>query len=31
MKLIIKIPAYNEENPLEKVINEIPREIRGNR
>jgi glycosyltransferase involved in cell wall biosynthesis len=29
MNLIITIPAYNEENSLGKVINEIPREIKG--
>lgn len=29
MKLIVTIPAYNEENSLEKVIDEIPKEIGG--
>ena len=29
MKLIITIPAYNEENSIDKVIKEIPREIPG--
>jgi glycosyltransferase involved in cell wall biosynthesis len=29
MKLIITIPAFNEENSLEKVIKEIPRKING--
>lgn len=29
MKLIVMIPAYNEENSISKVIKEIPREIKG--
>jgi glycosyltransferase involved in cell wall biosynthesis len=29
MKLIITIPAYNEENTIDKVIREVPREIDG--
>ena len=29
MKLIVTIPAYNEENSLKKVIGEIPRSIPG--
>ena len=29
MKLIVTIPAYNEENTLGKVIKEIPRQING--
>ena len=29
MKLIVTIPAFNEENTLGKVIKEIPRQIDG--
>ena len=29
MKLIVTIPAYNEENTIDKVIREIPRQIDG--
>ena len=29
MKLIVMIPAYNEEKTIEKVIREIPRQIKG--
>jgi len=29
MKLIVTIPAYNEENTIDKVISEIPRQIDG--
>lgn len=29
MKLVVTIPAYNEENSLKKVIDEIPRKIPG--
>jgi glycosyltransferase involved in cell wall biosynthesis len=29
MKLIVQIPAYNEEKTIGKVIREIPRKIRG--
>jgi len=29
MKIIITIPAYNEEETIGKVINEIPRRIDG--
>ena len=29
MKLVVTIPAYNEENTIGKVIKEIPREIEG--
>jgi len=29
MKLIIQIPCYNEEKNLEKVINDLPKEIEG--
>jgi len=29
MKLVVMIPAYNEENSIGKVIREIPREIDG--
>jgi len=29
MKLIITIPAYNEEKTIDKVIKEIPRQIDG--
>jgi len=29
MKLIVTIPAYNEENTINKVIREIPRQIDG--
>lgn len=29
MKLIVTIPAYNEENTIDKVIREIPRQING--
>lgn len=29
MKLIVTIPAYNEENTIDKVIKEIPRKIDG--
>ena len=27
MKLVVSIPAYNEEDTISAVINEIPREI----
>lgn len=29
MKLIVMIPAYDEEKTIGKVIEEIPREIEG--
>jgi glycosyltransferase involved in cell wall biosynthesis len=29
MKLVVMIPAYNEEETIGKVIEEITREIRG--
>lgn len=29
MKLVVIIPAYNEEETIGKVIKEIPREIPG--
>ena len=29
VKLIVMIPAYNEENTITKVIKEIPRKITG--
>ena len=29
MKLVVTIPAYNEENTIGKVIKEVPREIEG--
>ena len=29
LKLIVMIPAYNEEKTIGKVINEIPRQISG--
>lgn len=29
MKLVVMIPAYNEERTIGKVIKEIPREIEG--
>ena len=29
MKLIVTIPAYNEENTIATVIKEIPRSING--
>lgn len=29
MKLIVTIPAYNEEKTIDKVIKEIPRQING--
>ena len=29
MKLVITIPAYNEEETIGKVIDEIPKKIKG--